>query len=364
MVDEVPHQAKAGRGAIGNPAGRFERFDARAVDDGWPNALADEDPDEEKIATTLHIDTSRTVINDVKSEDLPNMRTVNPYRGCEHGCIYCFARPSHSWLGYSAGLDFETQIFYKPDAPEILRRELAASNYQVRPITLGSNTDCYQPSERGLKLTRCILKVLQECHHPVSIVTKSGLVTRDIDLLAPMAAKNLASVAVSFTTLDPALAREMEPRAAAPWKRLATMKALSQAGIPVTVMTAPLIPGLNDMEMEKLLEAAWEAGAREAHFTVVRLPYEVKDLFAEWLRVHRPERADHVLSLIRQTRGGKLYDADYSQRRRGTGPYAELIAQRFALAVKRIGFNQDDWDYDFSLFRPPALDGQGRFEFG
>jgi DNA repair photolyase len=370
MADEIPNQAKAGRGAVGNPAGRFERYASRAVDDGWAQnarpsiGLTDEDPDEEKIQTTLHIDTSRSVINYIESEDLAGMRSINPYRGCEHGCIYCFARPSHSYLGYSAGLDFETQIFYKPEAPEILRHELAAKNYKPDVITLGSNTDCYQPAERGLKLTRRILEVFHECNHPVSIVTKAALVTRDIDLLAPMAKKRLASVAVSFTTLDPLLSRVMEPRAAAPWKRLATMKALAQAGIPVTVMTAPLIPGLNDMEMEKLLQAAWGSGARAAHFTVVRLPYELKDLFREWLKTHRPDRAEHVLSLIRQTRGGKLYDADYSQRRRGRGPYADLIAHRFALACRRIGFNRQDWDYDLSLFRKPETGGQMGFAFG
>ncbi len=398
MVDELPNQAKAGRGAVGNPVGRYERFSNSAVDDGWRSSqsvpggtpptltlpargresdrfqpqppdfavenILDVDPDEEKISTVLHIDTSRTVINYVTSEDMAGMRTINPYRGCEHGCIYCFARPSHSWLGFGAGLDFETQIFYKPDAPEVLRRELAARNYSPSVITLGSNTDCFQPAERGLKLTRRIIEVMSECNHPIAIITKSALVARDIDLLVPMAAKRLASVSVSLTTLDPQLARVMEPRAAAPWKRLATIKALSAAGIPVTVMTAPLIPGLNDMELEKLLEAAWDAGAREAHFTVVRLPYELKDLFREWLETHRPDRAGHVLSLIRQTRGGKLYDADYTQRRRGTGAYADIIAHRFALATKRIGFNREDWDYDLSLFRKPETGGQLGFVFG
>lgn len=364
MAEELPNRTKAGRGAVGNPAGRYERYGSNAVDDGWLQQLTEDDPDEEKIPTTLHIDTSRTVINNIGSPDLPNqMRSINPYRGCEHGCIYCYARPSHSWLGFSAGLDFETQILHKPDGPEILRKELAARNYKPEVITLGSNTDCYQPLERGLKLTRRIIEVLSECNHPLMIITKSALVTRDIDLLAPMAKKHLARVAVSFTTLDPLLARVMEPRAAAPWKRLATMKALSQAGIPVTVMTAPLIPALNDMEMEKLLEAAWGAGARGAGYTLVRLPYELKELFTEWLQTHRPDRAEHVLSLIRQTRGGKLYDADFSQRRRGTGAYAELIKQRFAMATKRIGFNRSDWDFDMELFRPPERDGQMGFSF-
>jgi len=369
MVDELPNQTKAGRGAIGNPAGRFELSGARRVDDGWEqpkipdDPLAEEEPDEEKIPTVLHINTTRTVINDIDSPDLMQMRSINPYRGCEHGCIYCFARPSHSYLGFSSGLDFETQILYKPDAPEVLRRELAARNYEVKTITLGSNTDCYQPSERQLKLTRRIIEALHECNHPLAIITKSALVTRDIDLLAPMATKNLAHVSISLTTLDPELARVMEPRAAAPWKRLATMRALSEAGIPVTVMTAPLIPGLTDMEMEKLLEAAYAHGARHAHYTVVRLPYDLKDLFREWLETHRPDRAKHVLSLIRETRGGKLYDAEYGQRRRGTGVYADLIARRFALARKRIGFSTDYDDDNTSLFRPPERHGQLGFTF-
>ena len=371
--DELPNRTKTGRGAVGNPAGRFERYQTRAVDDGWSSCakvtedLLAPEPNEEKIQTVLHIDTSRTVINDISSPDLPRYRSINPYRGCEHGCIYCYARPSHGWLGMGAGLDFETQIFYKPDAPEILCRELAAKNYKVQAITLGSNTDCYQPVERGLKLTRRIIEVLSACNHPLSIITKSALVTRDIDLLAPMAKKHLAWVNVSVTTLDPELARVMEPRAAAPWKRLATIKALADAGIPVTVMVAPLIPALTDMEMDRIMEAAYAAGARSAHYTLVRLPYELKELFAEWLKTHRPERADHVLSLIRQTRGGKLYDADYSQRRRGTGVYADLIAQRFALARKRIGFDKDNWksrwEFETSLFQPPEQGGQLNFSF-
>ncbi len=364
MSHDLPNQKKTGRGAVGNPAGRYERFATQAVDDGWsPIMLPEFDPlaeeeSEQKVPTHLHIDASRTVINEIASPDLFQMRSINPYRGCEHGCIYCYARPSHSWLGFSAGLDFETQILHKPDAPEILRRELARKSYEPKTITLGSNTDCYQPIERELKLTRRIIEVLKECDHPIAIITKSALVARDIDLLAPMAEKKLARVFISLTTLDPHLARVMEPRAAAPWKRLATMKAISSAGIPVTVMTAPLIPALTDMEMENMLEAAYAAGARSAHYTVVRLPYEVKDLFKEWLETHRPERAAHVLSLIRQMRGGKLYDAKWGQRITGEGAYAELLAKRFRLAKKRIGLDRDKWEYDLSLFRPPEPDGQ------
>ncbi len=348
-----------GRGAVSKPAGRFEHTETQAVDDGWYY----EDGEVPKLQTTLYVDTARKVINTIDSPDLPFMRSINPYKGCEHGCIYCYARPSHSYLDLSPGLDFETKIFYKPDAPEILKREFAAKNYQVFPITLGSNTDCYQPVERELKLTRSILQVMADCAHPVNIITKSALVVRDLDILAPMAAQGLARVLVSVTTLDPSLARAMEPRAAAPHRRLATIRALADAGVPVTVMAAPMIPALNDSELEKILGAAWEAGARTAHYTLVRLPYELKDLFREWLEANRPDRATHVLSLIRDTRGGKLYDADYSQRRRGTGAYADLIAQRFALACKRLGYNRESYDLRTDLFRPPERGGQMAFGF-
>jgi DNA repair photolyase len=362
MVDILPNQPVNGRGAVGKTEGRFERYRTATIDDGWLS-LMEEKEFEHKLKTNLHIDTSRSVINEITSPDLPYMRSINPYRGCEHGCIYCYARPSHNYLGYSSGLDFETEIFYKPDAPEILLKELAAKNYDPHPITLGSNTDCYQPVERDLKLTRRIIEVLAAHNHPLFIITKSALVVRDIDILAPMAKRGLARVNVSVTTLDPDLARVMEPRAAAPHRRLATIKALSEAGIPVTVMVAPLIPALTDMEMEKILQAAFDAGARRAHYTLVRLAYDLKDLFAEWLKTHRPERASHVLSLIRQTRGGKLYDADFSQRRSGTGAYADLIAQRFKLARKRIGYSEDHAEMNTGLFRPPEKNGQIAFQF-
>ncbi|HEU0117782.1 MAG TPA: PA0069 family radical SAM protein [Alphaproteobacteria bacterium] len=363
MVDELPNIPTNGRGAVGAPAGRFEKYTSVRMDDGWQSSLLEEEEWETKLKTNLHIDTSRSVINEITSPDLPRMRSINIYRGCEHGCIYCFARPSHSYLGFSAGLEFETEIMYKPDTPEVLLRELAAKKYEPFPITLGSNTDCFQPVERGLKLARHVLEILSEHNHPVAIITKSALVARDIDILAPMAAKGLARVNISLTTLDPALARVMEPRAAAPYKRLATMKALVNAGIPVTVMAAPLIPALTDMELENILEAAYEMGARRAHYTLVRLPYEVKDLFTEWVRTHRPDRPEHVLSLIRQTRGGKLYDADFSQRRSGTGVYAELIAQRFKKAKKRIGYSDAYPDMRLDLFRKPELNGQVAFDF-
>lgn len=363
MVDTIPPQAKNGRGAVSAPEGRFERYTSVTTDDGWMGTLLQEEEWEQKLKTNLHIDTSRTVINYITSPDVGQMRSINIYRGCEHGCIYCFARPSHSYLGFSAGLDFETEIFYKPDAPQVLLRELAAKNYQPETITLGSNTDCYQPVERGLGLTRRIVEILAQYNHPLMIITKSALVARDIDILAPMAAKGLAKVALSLTTLDPDLARVMEPRAAAPYRRLATIKALSDAGIPVMVMTAPLIPALTDMEMENLLEAAFEHGARSAAYTVVRLPHELKNLFEEWLRTHRPERASHVLSLIRQVRGGKLYNAEWGERMVGTGPYADLISQRFDLACKRIGFNKQKSYLRRDLFNPPGQNGQIAFQF-
>ena len=364
MPDSLSSIPKNGRGAVSSPKGRFESLAKEAIDDGWMgSSLYEDEAFVTKFKTNLHIDKSRTVINEINSPDLPQMRSINPYRGCEHGCIYCYARPSHSYLGYSAGLDFESEIFYKPDVADLLRRELAAKKYRPFAITLGSNTDCYQPVERELKLTRSIIKVLYEHKHPLIILTKSALVMRDIDLIAPMAEAGLARVNISLTTLDPELARLLEPRAAAPHRRLATIKALREAGVPVTVMTAPLIPGLTDMEIEGLLETAYEAGARYAHYTLVRLPYEVKDLFKEWLETHRPERAEHVLSLIRETRDGKLYDADYSQRRTGKGVYADLIQQRFTLARKRYGYNQGHKEMRTDLFHAPKINKQIAFEF-
>ena len=355
MVDVLPAQAKIGRGAVSAPEGRFEKHSTALIDDGWSNGFTDEPA---KITTTLHIDTSRHVINEIDSPDLMQMRSINPYRGCEHGCIYCFARPSHSYLGFSPGLDFETEIFYKPAAPELLAKELAAKSYQPQTITLGTNTDCYQPVERKLCLTRRIIEVLAAHNHPLCIITKSALVQRDLDLLAPMAEKGLARILVSLTTLDHDLARVMEPRTAAPFRRLETIRAATNAGVPVTVMAAPLIPALTDMEMEQVLEAAYDAGARNAHYTLVRLPYELKELFREWLHTYRPERAEHVLSLIRQMRGGKLYDAKFGGRQTGAGPYAELLAQRFKLAKKRIGYPDNHETLRKDLFRVPGRSEQ------
>jgi DNA repair photolyase len=353
MNNDVSPSPPHGRGAVSCAAGRFERLETHGVDDGWLEGR-EEAP---KLATHLHIDATRSVINHVDSPDLGFTRSINPYRGCEHGCIYCFARPTHSYLGYSAGLDFETEIFHKPDAPNILRRELAAKNYRPAPIMLGSNTDCYQPVERDLKIMRTLIGLLAETDHPLAIITKSALVSRDIDLLAPMATKNLARVSVSLTTLDATLARAMEPRASAPYKRLKTIEMLAKAGIPVVVMAAPMIPGLNDMEMERLLQAAFDAGARDAQYNLVRLPYEVKTLFEEWLQTHYPDRASRVLALIRETRGGELYDATFGQRMTGQGVYAELLAKRFELAKRKTGFASFA-SLRTDLFRAPPPDSQ------
>jgi len=357
MNNDLPSLPHNGRGAVSAPAGRFERLEKQAIDDGWLEGREDYGEAPPKLKTHLHVDGTRTVINKVDSPDMGFMHTINPYRGCEHGCIYCFARPTHSYLGFSAGLDFETEILHKPDAPDILRRELAAKTYKPCPVLLGSNTDCYQPVERELQITRRLVEIFAETRHPVTIITKSALVVRDIDILAPMAAQGLARVNISLTTLDPKLARVMEPRAAAPYRRLQTMEALAKAGVPVGLMAAPLIPGLNDAELEKIMQSARDAGAQHAGYTLVRLPYELKALFSEWLSTHYPDRAEHVLSLIRETRDGKLYDAAYGQRRTGQGAYAELMGQRFALAHKRFGFSNKE-TLRTDLFMPPGQDKQ------
>jgi DNA repair photolyase len=338
-----------GRGAASNAVGRFEKMEREACDDGWGN-LGEELP---PLRTEVAIDASRTAINYINSPDLPFDRSINPYRGCEHGCIYCYARPSHAYLGLSPALDFESRLLAKPDAPMLLRKELAKPGYRCAPVALGMNTDAYQPIEREYRITRGILEVLAEFNHPVSLVTKSALVERDIDLLAPMAAKGLALVFVTITTLDRKLARTLEPRAAAPERRLETLQKLAEAGIPTGVMTAPVIPALNDSEMENILETAAARGARHAGYVLLRLPHELAELFEEWLRLHYPLKADHVLSLIRQSRGGKEYDAAFHTRMKGQGIFAELIAKRFGLACKRLGLNLARDGLDTSKFQPP-----------
>ena len=310
--DEVPLPQHNGRGALSNASSRFDDEKKIRTTDGWD--AEDELP---PLRTTLTRDATRTILARNTSPDVPFDRSINPYRGCEHGCIYCFARPTHAYLGLSPGLDFETRILFKPEAAKLLAAELASPKYRCDVVAMGTNTDPYQPVERDLKITRSILKVLSEFNNPVGIVTKNHLITRDIDILADMAKRNLAEVFLSVTTLDKTLARDMEPRASAPHRRIEAIRALSAAGIPTGVMTAPMIPGLNDHEMEAILEAATEAGATRAGFTVLRLPLEIKDLFDEWLRANRPDRAEKVLSLVRQLRGGALYQAEFGLRMKG-----------------------------------------------
>ena len=353
----TPTLARHGRGATLNPAVRYDRLHSEAFDDGWgtlEEAFAELPP----LPTTLIKDNSRSVISWNTSPDVGFDRAVNPYRGCEHGCIYCYARPSHAYLGYSPGLDFETKLLFKPDVAEQLERELRKPSYVARPLALGSNTDPYQPVERTLKLTRSVLEVLERFGHPLSIVTKSAGVVRDTDILARMASRGLVRVWLSVTTLDPALARKMEPRAATPTRRLAAVTALKEAGIPVGVLAAPMIPGLNDAEMERILAAAKQAGAGAASYVLLRLPLELRQMFEAWLAQHVPDRARHVLSLIRETRGGALNDAKFHSRFGGTGVYAELLARRFTRAVRQHGLNERE-ELDCSQFAAPK--GTGRF---
>ena len=346
--------ARKGRGAASNASGRFEAERRVAFDDGW-GSLGEQF---ERVATILGVDATRTIIARNDSPDIGFDRSINPYRGCEHGCIYCYARPSHAYLGLSPGLDFETRIFYKPQAAALLRGELRKKGYQCKPIALGSNTDPYQPAERKLGITRSILEVLREFHHPVTIVTKGALIQRDIDILAEMARENLAVVTMSVTTLDRELARVMEPRAATPERRLETIAALAAAGIPTGVLSAPMIPALNDMEMEAILERAHGAGASVAGYTLLRLPLELKALFKEWLEEHAPQKAAHVLSLVAQCHGGRLYDSAWSKRMTGDGPYAQILAARFDRACRRLGFqSRHQYPLDASRFRPPAQRG-------
>ncbi|MGD2074634.1 MAG: PA0069 family radical SAM protein [Gammaproteobacteria bacterium] len=345
-----------GRGAASNPANRFLQRSHEAFDDGW----ADGESPPDRPRTTLQPDSSRSVLVYNRSPDVPFDRSVNPYRGCEHGCIYCYARPTHAYLDCSPGLDFETRLFYKPAAAALLRSELGRPGYRCQPIALGVNTDAYQPVERELKITRGILEVLAGCGHPVGIVTKSALIERDLDLLHRLAEQRLVHVTVSVTTLDRALARVMEPRAAAPHRRLQTIRALHEAGIPVGVLVAPVIPALNDAEMERILEATKEAGAVSAGYVMLRLPHEVKDLFKEWLALHLPLRAERVMNRIRDIREGRENDSRFGARMRGSGVFAELIRRRFETAACRLGF-ADFPAYDLGRFRPPR-DSGGQME--
>jgi DNA repair photolyase len=345
--------ARKGRGALSNREGRFEKDTHESYDDGW------DIPEEglSRLPTTLMEDSSRSIIARNDSPDIGFSQSINPYRGCEHGCIYCYARPSHAYLGLSPGLDFETRLLYKPEAAELLKKELGRPGYRCSPIALGTNTDCYQPAERKLRITRGILKVLAEHRHPCTIVTKSTLVERDLDLLAPMAQEGLAAVFISVTSLNPDVKRTLEPRAASPTARLVTMETLSSAGVPVGVMAAPVIPAVTDHEMEHILEQAQSRGARRAGYVLLRLPREVEGLFTEWLQNHAPGKTEHVLSLLRQSHGGKAYDARFGERMRGHGPYADMLAMRFRTACKRLRLNQKDFTLDTSLFTRPKSTG-------
>jgi DNA repair photolyase len=345
---------RKGRGAASNDSGRFETEKRVAFDDGW--GTADEEP--MPLRTTLTVDATRTIIARNDSPDIGFDRSINPYRGCEHGCIYCYARPSHAFLGLSPGLDFESRLFYKPQAAKLLATELSKKGYVCRPIALGSNTDPYQPVERKLGITRAILEVLRDFRHPVTIVTKSALIQRDLDILGEMAQDRLAMAAISVTSLDRRLARVMEPRAATPERRLETIAALAAAGVPAAVMSAPMIPGLNDNEMEQILERARGAGATSAAYTLLRLPLELKDLFKEWLEANFPAKAAHVLSLVTQTHGGRIYDSGWFKRKTGTGPYAEVLRLRFERACRKLGFNERTTQpLDTSRFLPPPQAG-------
>ncbi len=358
-VAEKPLVVRKGRGVASNRTARFEATERVQVSDGWG-----EEADPPSIVTTVTLERAKTVITRNESPDISFDRSINPYRGCEHGCVYCFARPSHAYVGLSPGLDFETRLFVKQGAAEKLERELAASSYKPRTIAIGTNTDPYQPIERKHRVMRQVLEVLARSDHPVGIVTKSALVTRDIDILAPMAAKGLAKVAVSVTTLDGALARTLEPRAAAPEKRLKAIEALAAAGIPVTVMVAPIIPAINDAEIEAILARAHAAGARESGYVMLRLPLEVRDLFREWLLAHRPDALRHVMSLVQSMRDGKDYDPAWGKRMTGTGPYAWMIGRRFELASQKLGFPKTRAKLRSDLFKRPVVAGAQLDLFG
>lgn len=347
MESVARKDGRKGRGARSNASGRYEKEARDAFDDGW-GSLDEEPP---PLTTTVGIDRSRTVIARNQSPDVPFEQSINPYRGCEHGCTYCFARPTHAWLGLSPGLDFESRLFAKPDAPRLLKRELANPRYRCRTIAMGTNTDPYQPIERRYRITREILEVLTAHNHPVSIVTKSALVLRDLDILSPMAAKGLVKVCLSVTTLDRRLARRMEPRAATPAKRLEAIGKLNEAGVPVGVLVAPVIPALNDHEIEAILSATRKSGARTAGYVLLRLPLEIKELFREWLEACYPERAARVYNRIREMHEGALYRDRWGARQTGTGVNADLLAHRFERACRELGFGTQEEPLNHSLFR-------------
>ena len=358
-IRNKPHgpatEAVRGRGSASFVDGRFQKQQVRLEDDGWDSLHALAEEQAPRLETVVTAEQARTVVSRNQSPDIRFDQSVNPYRGCEHGCVYCFARPSHAYLDLSPGLDFETRLFAKTNAAERLRAELTKPSYRCSPIALGINTDGYQPIERSWGVTRQLLEVLAECRHPCSIVTKGALVTRDLDLLAPMAEQGLVSVYLSITTLDNRLSARMEPRAAAPHTRLATVRRLTEAGVPVGVLVAPVVPAITDSELEAILEAAREHGARSASYVLLRLPHELKEIWREWLQLHYPDRAAHVMSLVQQMRGGRDYDSAFGTRMRGQGPFADLIAARFARARRRLGFGPMP-ALDCSRFTPPRPD--------
>jgi DNA repair photolyase len=350
----VAPERRRGRGAASNETGRFEPTKREEFDDGWgvDETLA-------PFKTEVIHERARTIIARNDSPDISFDRSINPYRGCEHGCVYCFARPTHAYLGLSPGLDFESKLFVKDGAAALLERELAAPNYRARTMALGTNTDPYQPIERQYRVTRSVLEVLARYDHPVGIVTKSNLVLRDLDILAPMAAKGLVKVYVSVTTLDRDIARKMEPRAPIPTRRIEAIERLAQAGVPVGVMVAPIVPAVNDSEIETILTRAHAAGAREAGYVMLRLPLELRDIFREWLLVHYPDRLRHSLSLVQSTRGGKDYDSQWGKRMAGSGPYAWMIGRRFEIAATRLGYNETPVQLRCDLFHPPESEAKG-----
>jgi DNA repair photolyase len=345
----VERERRRGRGTLSNASGRYEPIARIAFDDGWQSL--DELP---PFKTTVQVDATRKIITRNESPDISFDRSINPYRGCEHGCVYCFARPTHAYLGLSPGLDFESKLFMKPDAPVLLEKELSAPGYSPRTIAIGTNTDPYQPIEKKYQIMRRILQVLERAGHPVGIVTKSSLVLRDLDILSRMAERRLVKVALSVTTLDAKLARVMEPRAATPARRLETLRRLSQAGVPASVMVAPVIPAINDAEIERILDAASLAGVKGAGYVLLRLPLELRDLFREWLRENFPDREKHVFKLIRDMRGGKDYDSTWGKRMTGAGPYAWMIGRRFEAACEKLGLNAEKVPLTTEHFQPPV----------
>jgi DNA repair photolyase len=355
----IPIEALKGRGSATRMAHRFEKDQRGAFDDGWSTLQDDFAQEHEPLRTEVIWEDARSIITSNDSPDVYFERSINPYRGCEHGCIYCYARPTHSYLNMSPGLDFETKIVAKRNIAAVLRAELAKKSYEPKLIAIGTATDCYQPLERELRLTRSVIELMHETNHAFGLVTKSSGVERDLDLIAPMAAKGLAAVSVTITTLDAELTRKLEPRAAAPHRRLRTLKTLAEHGVPTAVSLAPQIPFLTE-DMEQVLEAAWDAGARSAFYHVLRLPWEVSPLFRQWLELHYPQRAARIMARIHDMRGGKDYDSDFATRMKGSGPWAELIGQRFEKAARRIGFNRARIVLDTSQFRRPGLAGQAQ----